>query len=90
MKELHLDAKEAVSTNLKSVRKRKGWTQAQLAERSGLKQSTVSQIESGAWPDYKSLVAICSALEVEHTEITSHPELLEYFRKQELLKREIK
>lgn len=87
MKELHLDAKIALSNNLKRIRSAKGMTQVELAERSGLKQATLSQIELGkAWPDYNTIVSICSALRCEHTELTSHPDLLDAFKKLKSLK----
>jgi len=81
MKALHLDAMKAVSFNIKRIRKEKKMTQSELSEASGVTQATLSRLESGiAWPDYKTIVSICDALKCEHTEITSHPDLLEAFK----------
>ena len=81
MKVLHLDAIKALSTNLKRLRSEKNLTQVDLANATGLKQATVSQIELGkAWPDYKTIVLLCDALKIEHTELTSHPDLLLAFK----------
>lgn len=91
MKELSLDAKRAVSLNLKRIRSEKGLTQATLAEKAGITQGSLSQIESGdRWPDYNTIVLICTALKCEHTEITSHPDLLEAFKKFDSIKSEHK
>lgn len=82
MKELSLDAKLAVATNLKRIRSDKGLTQAELAELCGLTQAALSQIEVGkAWPDYKTIDLICDALKCQHTELISHPDLLDAFSK---------
>jgi transcriptional regulator with XRE-family HTH domain len=81
MKDLHLDAKIAFATNIKRIREEKNITQSELAERSGLKQATLSRIETSVvWPDYNTIVSICDALKCEHTELTSHPDLLTAFK----------
>lgn len=82
MKELSLDAKKTVSSNIKRIRAEKGLTQVDLSRASGVTQATISRIESGeAWPDYDTIVSLCAALKCEHTEIISHPDLLEAFAK---------
>ena len=87
MKELQLDAKEAVAANLKRIRTDKGLTQVALSKKIGMTQGALSQIENGErWPEYETIVSICNALKVEHTEITSHPDLLDAFRKLKSLK----
>lgn len=81
MKELHLDAKEAVSHNLKRLRSESGLTQVELSKKIGITQASLSQIENGErWPDYTTIVLISKALKIEHTEITSHPDLLNAFK----------
>lgn len=87
MKALQLDAKKAVATNLKRIRIEKGLTQVELSKKTGMTQGSLSQIENGdRWPDYKTIVSICDALKCEHTEITSHPDLLDAFKKLKSLK----
>lgn len=51
---------------LRTLRETKGLTQAQVATRSGIKQSHVSQIELGKVrsPQYDTMVALARALEV--------------------------
>ena len=87
MKALQLDAKEAISKNIKKIIAEKGMTQSQLATKSGISQSALSQVLTGSrWPDYSTIVSICDALKCEHTEITSHPDLLDAFKKLKSLK----
>ncbi|KUJ83970.1 helix-turn-helix domain-containing protein [Microbulbifer flavimaris] len=50
---------------LKKVRKRRKWTQEQLAELSGLNVRTIQRIESGKKPGLESLKSLASVLEVE-------------------------
>ena len=81
MKELHLDAKKAVSINLKKLRLDSRLTQVELSKAIGITQASLSQIENGErWPDYNTVASICSALKIEHTELTSHPDLLIAFK----------
>lgn len=50
------------------ARKSRGWTQADLADRAGLRQATISQIESGDRPaKLASILAILAALDLEFT-----------------------
>lgn len=87
MKALQLDAKKAVAANLKRIRAEKSLTQAEMSNKTGITQASLSRIESGAaWPDYQTIVSICDALKIEHTEITSHPDLLDAFKKLKSLK----
>jgi ribosome-binding protein aMBF1 (putative translation factor) len=45
------------------ARRKRGWTQAKLAAKTGLNQSEISNIESGqANPTYKTLQTVASAL----------------------------
>ncbi len=90
MKELQkLDAKKVVSFNIKKLRTEKGLTQVQLADKIGLTQSSLSQIEKGLrWPDYKTIVVLAKAFKCEHSDIISHPDLLEAFNKMDSLKKD--
>lgn len=84
----HLDCKEALATNLKRILKEKGLTQQDLSALSGVKQATISHIFTlRSWPGYETIVDICKALKIEHTDLTSHPELLELFKKFDSLKK---
>ena len=48
------------------ARKTRGWTQMQLAERAGLRQATISVIESGEKPaKLDSILAVLAALDLE-------------------------
>ena len=48
------------------ARKKRGWTQMQLAERAGLRQATISMIESGEKPaKLESILAVLAALDLE-------------------------
>ena len=51
---------------IRELRKKKGWTQSELARRSGVKQGVLSDIESGKTkhPRCDTLAAIAAALEV--------------------------
>ena len=51
---------------LKHERKKLGWSAMELARRSGLSPSTISQIESGRFKPYDSQLAkLCAALQLE-------------------------
>lgn len=51
---------------IRRTRKMRGWTQTQLAERAGLRQETISVIESGAKPSkLTSILAVLAALDLE-------------------------
>lgn len=49
---------------LRAARKRKGWTQIQLVEHSGVKQGTISQIERGDQEKSIFVVPLATALGV--------------------------
>jgi len=51
---------------IQRARKKRGWTQSQLAERAGLRQETISVIEGGK-KDSKlpSILALLAALDLE-------------------------
>jgi transcriptional regulator with XRE-family HTH domain len=57
---------DTIGSRIKLARERKGWSQARLAERAGISQSTIGNIESGARQGASSLAVIADALEVTH------------------------
>ena len=55
-----------IGTIIQRARKKRGWTQTQLAERAGLRQETISAIESGEKPSkLASILAVLAALDLE-------------------------
>jgi HTH-type transcriptional regulator/antitoxin HipB len=55
-----------IGTLIQRARKRRDWTQSQLAERAGLRQATISTIESGETPaKLDTILAVLSALDLE-------------------------
>jgi len=55
-----------IGTIIQRARKKRGWTQALLAERAGLRQETISIIESGIKPSkLPSILAVLAALDLE-------------------------
>lgn len=59
-----------IGTRIRGARKRKGWTQAILAEKSGVEPSNISHIERAATKlSLPTLVAIANALEVSLDEL---------------------
>lgn len=86
-----LDCKEALAVNLKRIMKEKGLTQQDLEKLSGVKQATISHILTHRrWAGYETIVDICKALKIEHTELTSHPGLIDAFKKIDALKIDLK
>ena len=56
----------AFAANLQRARHAAGLTQAELAERSGVSQPHISQLESGTWePRLTTIMALATALGVE-------------------------
>lgn len=55
-----------IGTIIQRARKKRGWTQTQVAERAGLRQATISLIESGEKPaKLDSILAVLAALDLE-------------------------
>ncbi|MFD2857922.1 helix-turn-helix domain-containing protein [Seohaeicola zhoushanensis] len=51
---------------IQRARKKRDWTQMKLAERAGLRQATISMIESGEKPaKLETILAILAALDLE-------------------------
>lgn len=64
------DIKENISNNIVYYRKKTGLTQSQLAEKLGVKTTTVSTWERGASsPDIETLYDICKIFDVSLDEI---------------------
>ncbi len=60
------ELRECLSQNIKKYRKRKGWSQFQLAETAEISEQTVNSIEGlRLWPSDKTLSKISNALEIE-------------------------
>ncbi|MCG8450055.1 MAG: helix-turn-helix domain-containing protein [Pirellulales bacterium] len=65
MKELARTPRQ-IGTIIQRVRKKRGWSQLQLAERAGLRQATISQVESGEKPaKLDTILAVLAALDLE-------------------------
>lgn len=59
-----LKAKDIIATQLKALRNARGYTQAMLAERSGLTPQTISKYENGiSTPTAEILLDLCHALQ---------------------------
>ncbi|MDV7767821.1 helix-turn-helix domain-containing protein [Peribacillus sp. CSMR9] len=56
---------------IRKKRLEKGWTQFELAEKSGVPQSTISQIERGnrKYPTHENIMKIVKALEITVEEL---------------------
>jgi HTH-type transcriptional regulator/antitoxin HipB len=55
-----------IGTILQRARKKRDWTQSDLAERAGLRQATISTIEKGDKPaKLDSILAVLAALDLE-------------------------
>jgi len=54
-----------VLTKLKQIRQRKGFSQRDLAKRSGVAQATISHLEKGREARFVTMNALARALEVE-------------------------
>ncbi|TRY33888.1 helix-turn-helix domain-containing protein [Aliiglaciecola sp. M165] len=53
------------TNSIKVERLKKGWTQAQLAEITGLSERTIQRLENGAQPSIESLNALATVFEVD-------------------------
>ena len=70
----------AAMKNLKRIRAARGWSQATLAEAAGVKQATISRIESGTNnPSLAVADQIAKALGVSTVELFGIPELEQRF-----------
>lgn len=65
-----MDMRKLVGDNCARLRKERGWTQEELAERSGLTQQYLSDLERGKRnPTIVTIYEIAQALEVSHLEL---------------------
>ena len=68
------DASSVLAANTAELRSKNGWTQAQLAERAGLKRSTVTLVESGTGnPTMEVLLGLSAAFDLSIDELLSPP-----------------
>lgn len=67
----------AIKIRVRDLRRARGLTQVQLAERCGMPQSTISRIESGTTSgvDFETLDKIAAALEVHPSDLISFGEV---------------
>ena len=69
------DLQTVFTQNLRILRERRSLSQVELAERCGLSQSFIAEIERGKkFPSPKSIERICAALEVRPFELFLGPE----------------
>lgn len=67
-----MDMRKLVGDNCARLRKARGWTQEELAERSGLSQQYFSDLERGKRnPTVVTVYEIAQALGVSHLELLS-------------------
>lgn len=60
-----------LSETLRAARKERGWSQMELAKRSGLSQTTISDIERGRNRTSRDLIQIARALDISVEQLTS-------------------
>lgn len=61
-----------VGKRIKTVRRLKGWTREELADKAGIDHFTVGDIERGTCDKYDAINAVCRALDID-TEYTLDP-----------------
>ncbi|MBC9032689.1 helix-turn-helix transcriptional regulator [Sphingomonas sp. JC676] len=65
-----MDMRQLVGRNVRKARAAKGWTQEQLAEKSGFSQQYISGLEQGKRnPTIVSVYEIALTLDVSHLEL---------------------
>ena len=65
-----MDMRKLVGRNTAKIRKDRGWTQEQLAEKSGLSQQYISGLENGLRnPTIVTVYELASALGVSHLDL---------------------
>ncbi len=73
-----VDLKSIVGEKIKSLRKLKKWTQAELAEKVGIEPVSIARIETGLnFPKEENLVSIANALNIEVSELFSKDEAVD-------------
>lgn len=74
MDNLLRDLSRNLGLNILELRRKRGWSQVQLAKISGLPRSTLTNLESGsANPSLANIARICAALQVSTEEILAKP-----------------
>lgn len=67
-----MDMRKLVGANCARIRKRRGWTQEELAEHSGLSQQYISGLERGRRnPTIVTIYELSQALGVSHVEMVN-------------------
>jgi transcriptional regulator with XRE-family HTH domain len=67
-----MDMRKLVGDNCARIRRSRGWTQEELAERSGLTQQYLSGLERGRRnPTIVTIYELSVALEVSHIELVN-------------------
>lgn len=65
-----MDMRKLVGDNCARIRKERGWSQEELAERSGLSQQYLSGLERGKRnPTIVTIYELAAALKVSHLEL---------------------
>ncbi|WP_440903371.1 helix-turn-helix domain-containing protein [Catenovulum sp. SX2] len=62
-----------INQTIKHLRQQKGWTQAQLAEISGLSERTIQRLENGGEPSTESLTALAAVFETSLQDLKPQP-----------------
>lgn len=66
--------KKNIAKKIISLRKAVGWTQSELARRSGITSAAISQIEKGnRWPSLEVIIKLRNALNVSILEFIEEP-----------------
>lgn len=69
-----MDIHAILSANVRKFRRRKGWSQEQLAEESGLHRTYVSGVERGARnPTIKVIAVLAKALGIKTADLLKEP-----------------
>ncbi len=77
MTELH----RSLATNVKTLRTRLGWSQAELAERAEVSVSYIGDIEAGVkWPSAEKIASLARAFQVRDFQLLLDPGDAEDFR----------
>lgn len=75
-----MDMRKLVGQNTAKIRKDRGWTQEQLAEKSGLSQQYISGLENGLRnPTIVTVYELASALGVSHLDLLAFERVVDRF-----------